>query len=289
MPKPMQGRVRIEERGAFGRVLDLKTRFDPLHLNGLLPDAQGTLTGELALRGDPSAPAIDGHLQGSALRWRSYGAAHLLLDGKLKAHEDGTLQIEADGIVGIPTVDAAKLRVAGSEQKPRVVGAISGTIGAITLDVSAEHQDAAWNGRIASLHYAPTHGAAWTLSSPATFRFDGKDAVRLQSTCMHSDGASICADADWPRSANLRTHALPLNLLDAWIARPDLNLRAYGTVDTEAHLAPAHSGWTGTAQLHSSEGGLQLQPELARPLFGYTNLVAHAHLDGERLQLRRDS
>ncbi|MEO8742501.1 MAG: translocation/assembly module TamB domain-containing protein [Lysobacteraceae bacterium] len=283
------GASHVQAKGAFGRALDLQARFDPLRLDDLLPDAQGALSGEIALRGDPSSPAIAGHLQGSGLHWRGYGAEHVLLDGNLQARENGALQVDADGISGITGLKTLKLRVTGSEQKPRIEGDLNGEFGSIALSASAEHQGALWNGRIASLHYTPLRGTAWSLSNPSTFRYDGKNAVGLSRSCMVSSGASICIDADWPHRANLQAHALPLNLLDPWLVRPDLDLRAYGTVDADAHFAPAGKGWSGAAQVQSSEGGLQLQPALARPLFGYTNLVAHAQLDGEHLQLRIDS
>ena len=282
------GASHAQAKGAFGRVLDLQARFDPLRLDDLLPDAQGVLNGQIALRGNPSSPAIAGHLQGSGLHWRSYGAAHLLLDGNLQS-QDGALQVDADGIAGISGLNALKLEIAGSKERPRVEGSLNGDFGLVALSASAEHQGIAWSGRIASLHYTPMRGAAWTLSNPTTFRYDGKNAIQLDRSCLNSSGAAVCVDADWPRNANLHARALPLSLLDPWLVRPDLDLRAYGTVDVDAHFAPSGKGWSGAAQLHSSEGGLHLQSELARPLFGYANLVAHAELAGEHIQLRLDS
>ncbi len=289
------GASHVQASGAFGRALDLVADFDPLRLDDLTPNAQGVLSGRIALRGDPSAPAIGGQLQGNGLHWRNYGAVHLALDGTLPTRGvDGALRIDADGVAGVPNLSAVHLRVAGSEQDPRVDGELSGALGTLALSGNAEHRGAIWNGRVESLHYTPLRGAAWTLSVPTTFRYYGANAVRLQQTCMTSSGASVCADADWPRRANVQAHALPLNLLDAWfarpdIARPDLDVRAYGTVDIDAHIVPAAHGWTGTATAHSAEGGVHVQPQLAHPLFGYTNLVALATLDGERLQLKLDS
>ena len=285
------GASHAQASGTFGRTLDLLARFDPLRLDDLLPDAQGALTGHIALRGDPTAPAIEGHLQGNGLHWRSYGAAHLLLDGKLPAHGlDGELRVDADGVAGVPGASALHLHVAGSETSPRVDGELTGEFGALALSGSAERAGTIWNGRIASLHYTPLRGAAWNLAAPTTFRYDGANALGLQQACMRSTGASVCADADWPHRASVQARALPLSLLDPWLARPDFDARAYGTVDVDAHVAPAvHGGWTGMASLHSAEGGVHLQQELAHPLFGYTNLVAQASLDGGHVELRLDS
>ena len=290
------GASHVQASGQFGRVLDLVARFDPLRLDDLLPTAKGSLNGQIAVRGDPSAPAIAGQLTGTGLLWKDYGAAHLSLVGKLSARgADGALRLDADGIEGIPDLSALQLHIAGSEASPRVDGTLRGPLGALAPSGSAEHVGALWNGRIATLHYTPLHGSAWTLAAPTTFHFDAADALHLQQTCMTSTGASVCADAEWPHRANLQARALPLNLLDPWLvaiglSRPDLDTRAYGTADLDAHIAPStHGGWTGSAQLHSAEGGVQLQPRLAHPLFGYTNLVALANLDGERLQLRVDS
>jgi translocation and assembly module TamB len=289
------GSSHVQASGQCGRVLDLVGRFDPLHLDDLLPDAAGALNGQVALHGNPSAPAIEAALQGSALRWKGFAAAHVSLDGKLPAlGGDGALRVDATGIAGIPMFDALKLDIAGSEQTLRVDAQLSGSIGALTLDGNADHRGALWNGRINNLRYAPPQGEAWTLSAATAFRYAGMDRIHLDRTCLQATAASVCVDADLPHRATVQARALPLDLLDPWMMnaglgeRPDLQVQAYGIADIDAQVASAQAGWTGSARLHSAEGGLRMQPQLPHPLFGYSGLVAQAELNGERLQLHLD-
>jgi len=285
------GASHVQLEGAFGNTLDLLAHFDPLHLDDLLPDAQGSLNGQVTVRGETTAPSVEGHLQGGGLKWRRWGAARIALDGNLPSKGgEGALHATAEGVTGIPQLNGFDLHVAGSEQSPRVTGDLRGANGTLALSGNATHQGAAWNGHVASLRYAPPHGDAWNLVSPTDFQFTSVDAFRLQHTCLRSPAATVCADADWPHRANLQAHGVPLALLDPWLVRPDIDARAYGTADIDAHVAPGpHGGWTGAAQLHSATGGVHLQSDIAHPLLGYTGLTAHAELEGTRVQLRLDS
>lgn len=284
------GGSHVQARGTFGSRFDLQARFDPLQLDDLLPDARGDVSGRIAVQGALPMPAVQGQLRGSGLQWRQYAAAHLALDGHLDDDaKNGTLRMDADGIAGLPAIAQAHLQFDGSPTQPRVSGTLAGSLGSLELSASAQRTQDTWNARIATLRYAPTQGTAWTLTAPTSLRIDARGGIALPSACLRSGEASVCAQADWPRRASLQARGLPMGLLDAWIARPDFDAYTDGVADLDAHIAPARSGFSGSAQLRSAQGALRLPSQPMHSLLGYANLSLQATLDGSRVQANLSS
>src|SRR5690606_13118341 len=71
------GDSRIDASGRWGSTVDVVARLSPLHLADLLPQASGTLRGELQLRGPRAAPGITADIAGTAVRVAGTEAATL--------------------------------------------------------------------------------------------------------------------------------------------------------------------------------------------------------------------
>ncbi|MBS0456615.1 MAG: translocation/assembly module TamB domain-containing protein [Proteobacteria bacterium] len=279
------GGSHVQAKGTFGSRFDLVTHLDPLRLDDLLLDARGSVSGRIVMQGALPLPALQGQLTGSGLQWRQYAAAHLALDGRIDdSGKYGALRVDADGIGGLAAITQAHLQFNGSPTQPRVTGNLAGSLGSLELSASAQRTKDVWNAQIATLRYAPTRGAAWTLSAPANLRIDARGSIALPSACLQSAAASLCAQADWPRRASAQARSIPMGWLDAWIARPDFDAHADGVTDLDVNIAPARGGFTGSAQLRSAQGALRLPSQPAHPLLGYSNLSVHAALDGPRVQ-----
>src|SRR5690606_24023074 len=77
------GNSRVNAKGKVGDKLEIDARLQPLHLDDLLPDANGSIAGTLKLTGTRNAPNVDADLSGSGLRWNGYGADTLSVRGRL--------------------------------------------------------------------------------------------------------------------------------------------------------------------------------------------------------------
>lgn len=272
--------------GSLGPSLDATARFDPLRLDDVLVGARGNLTGTVVAQGKLPLPALTTQLVGTDLHWQELGATKLALAGHLAGNGgDGQIGLDASGIAGLSGVHALHMQIAGTTQRPRVDAQASGALGTLELHATAARAAKAWDARIAALHFAPSSGPAWSLAAPADIRRDDSGTLRMASACLQSSGASICASADWPRRADVKAHALPLAWLDPWLARPDVTMHGYGTVDVDAQIAPAtRGGWRAQAQVSSTSGGIETRPRMDRPVLGYSDLRAHVSLEGERVQ-----
>ncbi len=279
------GGSRVQAKGRIGAANDLQLRLDPLQLSDVLPSARGRVEGQLSIRGTLPVPAVEGRLDAHALAWQGFGARHLRLEGRLtQAGGDGTLQILGEGLTGVAGVDRMTAQLRGSPTQPQLRAQVAGPAGSLELALDAQRRGPAWSGRIASLQFAPPQGQAWTLAAPAAFSADARGTLRLASTCLQADTASICAQIDWPHRASLQARALPLAWIDPWIAQSDLQPQAWGTVNLDAQgAADARGRWSGQARVDSDAGGIRLASRSGPSLLGYTGLSAHARLAGDRV------
>ncbi|MGN6152371.1 MAG: translocation/assembly module TamB domain-containing protein, partial [Lysobacteraceae bacterium] len=91
------GGSRVDAKGRIAERFDVDATFAPLHLEDLLPTAQGALRGTLRLTGPRAQPDIAVDLTGNGVRVAGYTAGSLRAQGRLPWR---------DGAVGALTVDA---------------------------------------------------------------------------------------------------------------------------------------------------------------------------------------
>lgn len=315
------GDSRVQAAGAVGERLDIDARLMPLQLADLLPDAGGTLQGRVSLRGARAQPDVRADLTGAALHWGEYAAAELKL--KLATHgpldapsideadlaatalrigdysaesltvkgklpwqgRGGALALQARELEAGIAFDTASVDVTGSATTPALRATLRGEQLALDLSGSTTRNARGLSGRIDTLRIAPSTGAAWSLQQPATFAQSG-DRFRLDPSCFTPEEASgsLCAEADWPRSARANGRDLPLALLDPWLASDEgRSPRAYGTLQFEADVAPRGTGYVGKASLRANDGGIRLRPRARRSVFAYDTLNLDVDLEGDTL------
>ncbi|KAF1712398.1 pathogenicity protein [Pseudoxanthomonas kalamensis DSM 18571] len=286
------GNSRVEARGTLGAHLDLDAQLQPLQLDDLLPDAGGTVTGTLKLKGPRDTPDIDAALSGSNLQWGDYRAGRVELNGRLPWRSgSGDLDLSADTLVAGVELDRLRLHATGAVENLQVVGETGNAMAQLALAGGVRRNGARWAGTLESLRIVPAKGDAWQLQQPASFAFGGP-AWSLSQACLGADtGGTLCAQAEWPRTG-LRAHAdaLPLTLVQPWLPRNGgrpLSLR--GDIRLEASLQPLGQGWQGQLQLASAEGGIKLGSNSRGEIIQYDNFTLESQFDPQSLQARLSS
>lgn len=280
------GESRVDVAGEVGDRLDLRVALTPLNLHELLPDSAGTLRGNAHVGGTPDAPALRADLVGTGLRYGDYTVALLSLRGDLGWRDGtGTLALAAEDLdAGAIAFDTAQVDVQGSLQAPSVQADARGPDLDLALAADLRQTASGWQGEVATLRLAPATSPAWALSAPAAFAQAGGD-LRLDRACFVPEGSSgsLCAEADWPRSASVQGREVPLSLLDPWLGDTDgAALTAFGELAIDAEIAPAAAGWNGSLTLASSDGGIRLDGQDG-VVFGYDSLDLRGTIAGEAI------
>jgi translocation and assembly module TamB len=280
------GNSHVSAGGSYGAAIDLQALFSPLDLADLWPAAAGRLQGQVAVRGTRAAPAYSADLHGQGLRWGELAAAELSARGALPARgRGGDLRLSATGFAYAgQRFDRARLDLSGSVADFRARAALAGGFGRLDGEFSAAGQGPRWQGRLAQLQIAPARGAAWRLQSAAGYRYaDGR--FQLERACLRpvTGAGELCAQGTGTQ-ASLRGRGLPLILVEPWLPENTLALQPFGSVDLDGDFVrAAGAGWGGNLQLRSASGGLRVDPQLPRELFGYRDLRLDLQLRQSRL------
>ena len=258
------GDSRVDAEGRITDALEVDANFTPLHLADLMPNASGTLRGQLHLRGRRNAPDISVELSGAQLEYRSWRAGTLVARGRLPwragSGKPGDLHVEGSALaLGLP-FDSLRADARGSFEQLSLDAKAAGDVGTLELRAELGHRNDAWQGRLASLQLKPRQGAAWQLDQPTSFRWANGNGS-LTPACLRSEGnGRLCAQGEWPRRGiAISGTGLSLDLLQGYLPKREGDGRwlLHGELALEAQVRPTPGGsWQGIANIASESGGL---------------------------------
>mgnify|MGYP007088042241 CR=1 FL=1 len=283
------GTSRVDAKGRIADTLDVDAKLTPLQLDDFLPGAAGTLRGTLRLTGARNAPNIDADLTGSGLRYGEYRADALTAQGRLpwsSTARGGSLAIRAQGLNAGMAFDRLRVDARGAVENLQLEGEAQGEIGRVALSGSALRRGGNWNGTLQTLQLDPAVGANWRLTAPARYAQNGANWTLTRSCFASSQGGSLCAQAQWPRSGlTLVGEGLPLSLTNPYLPEPEdgRRWRLSGTLALNAQVRPAGNAWAGRASVRSATGGLRLSERARNDLIGYRGLALDAEFNPQRI------
>ncbi len=284
------GNSRVNAKGKVGDRLDIDATLQPLHLDDLLPDANGSIAGSLKLTGTRNAPNVDADLSGSSLKWNGYSADTLSVRGRLPWQGgDGELAIRGSAVDVGMVLDNVRVDARGAVEDLQFNGGASNAMGSVSLAGTALKRGNNWQGSLDALQLTPAKGSDWRLRQPARYAQIGAGAFTLSPACLAaSAGGALCAEANWPKQGlQLHADALPLTLVQPWLppsnGRP-LALR--GEVRLNASVKPVGNAWAGEVHLASLDGGLKLGNNARGEILRYDNFTLDAVFDPQAIKGR---
>jgi translocation and assembly module TamB len=283
------GNSRASAKGRIGATLSIDARFEPLHLDDLMPGAGGVLRGTASLQGPRTTPDIAADLTGDGLHWGDWRAASLRANGKLPwRNGNGTLHVEARDVAAGLAIERLVVDARGAMERLSLDADASTPYGGASLSGNAEKRGAQWSGTLATLRLVPSKGSAWVLDRPAAWRWDGNSGA-LSNACLSTTGSgALCANADWPRrGVDVRADRLPLELATPWLppredGRPWL---LHGDLQLVAQLRPVGNAWRGDARVTSANGGMKNSERARRDVLSYDALQLQAQFDPQRVSV----
>lgn len=287
------GASQITASGRFGARYDLRARFAPLRLPDVMAGASGQLEGTLALRGPANALDATFDLVGQDLDWNGSVAQALQLSGSLPARgSGGRFRLQAQGVnAGGVALEAVDLRGQGSQAALDFELDANSAQAALASRGRIGRRGANWEGRIQSLELTAEPGPSLRLQDSAGFRY-GPRVLQLDRSCLVAEGVDgrLCLSATGT-TLQVQGEALPLALAQPWLPTDEAApLFINGVVDLEAQLQQGRDGrWRGDGSLRSASGGLRLDPESEREVFGYRDLLLTLTLTGDAISAQLDA
>lgn len=283
------GNSKIDAKGKVGDRIDIAANLQPLQLDDLLPDAAGTLRGNVLLKGNRDTPDITADLTGSGVKWSGYAAESLSIKGRLPWRGGGgELAVRGTNVAAGMALDSLRIDARGAIENLELDGDARNAMGAIALSGNARRNGTRWQGMLATLQLTPSKGAAWRLRAPAPFIIN-PPSFSLSEACLGAEGGGeLCANAIWPQQGVIvKAAALPLTLIQPWLppneGRP-LLLR--GEVSVDGYLKPRGNAWEGKVHVASLDGGLRIGDKTRREIVRYDNFTFDADFDPLKIQAR---
>lgn len=283
------GNSKIDAKGKVGDKIDITAQLQPLQLDDLLPDAAGTLRGNVLLKGSRDAPDIAADLTGSGVKWSGYSAEQLSIKGRLPWRgSGGELAVRGTNITAGMALESLRVDARGAIENLQLEGDARNAMGAVALSGNARKTGARWQGTLATLQLTPAKGAAWRLRQPAAFIVN-PPSFSLADACLAADGGGeLCANAIWPQQGvTVKAAALPLTLIQPWLPPNEgraLLLR--GEVSIDGYIKPRGNAWEGKVHVASLDGGLRIGDKTRREIVRYDNFTFDADFDPLRIQAR---
>jgi len=265
------------------RPVSIRAQFSPLRLHDLLPDARGSVNGELALSGTIDSATVRGELHGEHLAWGDVAVDALRLQATPSAPAGTRMALTLDRLRSGPW-RLARLQ-ADAE------GALASARWSLHATADAGEAEAAgvWQhgkrGRAVALHrlvLTPIHGDRWRLADPATLTLNA--AIALSPLCLAQGQSRLCAQGHWPGQARLSAQAVDLALLDPLLRGDAVQFGLDGQVDGDATLRSNAGRLTdGTARLQFSPGAVQVIPRGKQAAFVWRGMTLDASLHQGRI------
>ncbi|HSE12955.1 MAG TPA: translocation/assembly module TamB domain-containing protein [Rudaea sp.] len=291
------GNSHLELRGKGGAQTDANVNIAIASLGDWLPQAAGSLHGDITLKGAWPKLAVGAQLHGAKL---AYADSHVdALDLNVQANDvgvspGGSLGLKATRVATAGYVfDTLSLDAEGDQGKHSLKLDAHGsplTLG-LALDgalTMTPNQAPAWRGTLGTLNLEIKDQPAWRLTAPATASY-AAGAFTLGELCLHADAPSICISATSSADGGLRSkytlQHLPLAVI-ARLAVPDVPLRVVGDIDGSGELARGADGaLNGHASLASATGSIAYPDDAAQPLLTYQAFTLDAVLSPQQSTL----
>ncbi|QIK80749.1 translocation/assembly module TamB [Lysobacter sp. HDW10] len=285
------GHSNVIARGRIAQNIDVDAKFLPFNLNDALPDAKGTVVGQLTLRGPRNAPNIAADLSGQSLAWKTHRAEHLKVAGRLPwaGGTTGDLRINARGLKAGVALDEVNAHAQGAMENLRLEGDARGPQGALKFAGTALKRGENWQGTLSRLDLSPAKGAAWQLQSAATYAQSGR-SWRITPSCFTStQGGRLCVNADWPnRGVHVEGRGITTALLMPYIPTREDGSRwdVHGEFAVLADVRPVGNSFRGTAHISAPQAGITLDLKNRKTAFNFNALDINGSFDANRWQAR---
>jgi translocation and assembly module TamB len=238
----------------------LRAQIDAPALDAFWPGLGGTLRGEASLDGERDAPLLTLTADGQTLVFGDERIDALRLRADIEV--DGTARVDLrleDAHLG--GIDVPHIAVEGggtpNAHRLRLTTTTADASGAVELD--GGWHDGAWQGRLQRLELRTAEAGDWRLAHAAALAWSAT-SVRLESSCLVRERASLCLEAHWMAGdgghVEARLQDLPLALFDEPIQARVPGLRLRGTVQGAWRLDDDGTDWRGEAQLEVGRGAL---------------------------------
>ena len=273
---------RVRADGTPGERPDARLEIDAPALEALIPDAGGSLRGQVAVTGSRQAPRLVADLVGSAVAVGGLSVDTLELDASW-AQERVDATVSLAGVdSGGQRLDRVVAKAVGRIDRHRVT--LEGDGAELAFSVAAEGgvDGETWRGRLEALQLADSPLGDWQLKEPAGLVIGGTQ-VALQPACLVHAGESLCLNGGWQApdriQASGRATALGLQRLSPLLPGEGT---IEGVLDAAFEIAGTTAAPVVTATLRPGDGVIRAETDTEPIEVSYRDARADIRFEQDR-------
>lgn len=246
------GSNRLDFSGAVGDRFSLDARAEFSSIQELLPDASGSLSASIELRGSRERPDVRIEASGIDLSWSDYGIGNFAVDAAVSPSKDVAMTVNLEKVlVGDSEIDSASLAASGKLDQHTLQTEVRRNGSSIVAESAGAYVDGRWTGVTNSLVIDDPKAGTWSLSEPTEFTVS-RDIVLISRACLEraTGTGRACIEAavapDRPTTFDVAINDLPLSALPAPLPA---EVTTSGFVDVRAGGAVTGNRLTGEGSL----------------------------------------
>ncbi|KHD07630.1 hypothetical protein PN36_04045 [Candidatus Thiomargarita nelsonii] len=238
------GRNRLTANGELGQNSNLKWAINAPDLATLLPEGQGSLSGNGRLSGPLNSPHLTVNLKGKSLVFqdKSLKSLQAKVDVNLLSQEDLYLNIEAiELLLGTTEIERFRLQGKGKVTDHTLVASVRMPEDRFSLKVKGGFKEPRWQGELQKITASTAKAGYWQLQAPADLTLSATEAKLARSCLKNAQRAKVCTQLNWQKTADTTLLAtlekLPLSLVRAFLPE-DSDLSGTVNARVRANLRP---------------------------------------------------
>jgi len=251
------GANRVSVRGTAGDSLSLDAVLELSALQELSPDAAGSLSGNLRLRGSRTKPDVHIDASGSDLSWTDYVIGKVTVDANVSSSQVVTAEADLhDIVVQDKVIDFARVVATGSLDRHSVQTDLRSADSHVAFRANGAFAEGRWVGAIDALSIEDRLAGQWSLRDPFNLTVS-RDELGLSRACLFrsTDTSKACVAATLELAGattfDLALTEFPLAALPLTLP-PEVSIRGFGNLQARGSITDGLLTGTGSVALRDA-------------------------------------
>jgi len=251
------GANRVSVLGTAGNTLSLDAVLELPELQELSPDAAGSLSGNLRLRGSRAKPDFHVKASGSDLAWTDYVIGKVTVDADVSSSQVVTAEVDLQNLlVRDKEIDSAHVIATGSLDRHSIQADLHSADSHVAVHANGAYADGRWVGVIDALSIEDRLAGQWSLGDAVDLAVSGSE-LSLSRACLFrsADSSRACAaatvDPEGVTTFDLELNDLPLAALPLTLP-PEVSISGFGNLQARGSITDGLLTGTGSVELRDA-------------------------------------
>ena len=251
------GSNRVSVRGTAGDALSLDAILELPAIQALIPDAAGSLSSSLRLRGSRERPEFHVEASGSNLAWTDYAIGNVSINADVSASQVVVAEVDLqDLVVQERELSSVHFAATGSLDQHSVRTDVRSGSSQVSVGATGGYADGLWTGILDALSIEDELAGRWSMQDAAELKVSSNEfsvsrACLVRSTDTGKACAAAAVDLLGSATFDVELHSLPLAALPLTLP-PDVSLSGFANMQASGSVTGGRLTGTGSMDLREA-------------------------------------